>query len=278
MAKTLRTSGNYTVKAGAGASGSHYINLDAKYTRIKGDLIVDGDQTTLNTQTITLEDQFIELAKNNSLGDQDSGIFFNRGSEDSGLFYWDAAENSFKIGTTSNTASINEVTNITLKNLKIADPTESDHAATKNYVDAQIVSGGFSIGFRGDDSSVVDVNTGNSVLVAGGSNISTAATEEDTITISLNRDLNGIDTISTDRSNQNLRLTANGTGSVIIEEILTFSGAVSTPTATTITKLYNKTAAGGGTGLYFINSNINSGTEDELISKKKATALAIALG
>jgi hypothetical protein len=45
-----------------------------------------------------------------------------------------------------------------------------------------------------------------------------------------------------------------------------------------VTKLYNKTAAGGGTGLYFINSNISSGAEGELISKKKATALAIALG
>ena len=48
--------------------------------------------------------------------------------------------------------------------------------------------------------------------------------------------------------------------------------------ATAVTKLYNKTAAGGGTGLYFINSNISSGAEGELISKKKATALAIALG
>ena len=42
--------------------------------------------------------------------------------------------------------------------------------------------------------------------------------------------------------------------------------------------IYNKTAAGGGTGLFFINSAVKSGTEDELISKSKATALAIALG
>ena len=35
---------------------------------------------------------------------------------------------------------------------------------------------------------------------------------------------------------------------------------------------------GGGTGLYFKNDNVNSGSADELISKKKATALAIALG
>jgi len=64
----------------------------------------------------------------------------------------------------------------------------------------------------------------------------------------------------------------------VVDNILTFNSAASTPTASTITKLYNKTAAGGGTGLYFINSNISSGAEGELISKKKATALAIALG
>ena len=44
------------------------------------------------------------------------------------------------------------------------------------------------------------------------------------------------------------------------------------------TTLYNKTAGGGGTGLYFRNSAIGSGAVGELISKKKATALAIALG
>jgi hypothetical protein len=35
---------------------------------------------------------------------------------------------------------------------------------------------------------------------------------------------------------------------------------------------------GGGTGVFFINSAVSSGSEGELISKKKATALAIALG
>jgi hypothetical protein len=143
-------------------------------------------------------------------------------------------------------------------------------------VDTQIVSGGFTIGFRGDDSAVVSVNTGNSVLVAGGSNISTAATEQDTITVSLDRDLNGIDTISTDRSDQNLTLTANGAGSIVIDNILTFAGVASDPAGTpTITKIYHKAVGGGDTGIYFKNPN---NTVGELISKSKATALAIALG
>ena len=36
MAKTLRTSGDYTVKAGDGSAGSNTIRLDAKYVRIPG--------------------------------------------------------------------------------------------------------------------------------------------------------------------------------------------------------------------------------------------------
>ena len=288
MAKTLRTSGDYTIKTGTGFAGDNSVILDSKFTRVKGDLIVDGTEVTVNTTNITVEDQFIELNRNNSTaGIEDSGIVFNQGTADHAVLYYDASSNEFRIGTTP-TVDIADGSTIkteiqegafTLANIKVATtPSDANHAASKSYVDSQVSGGGFAIGFRGDDSAVVDVASGNSVLIAGGSNISTAATESDTVTITLDRDLNGIDTISTDRSNQDLTLTANGTGSVVIEDVLTFSGAASTPTATAVTKLYNKTAAGGGTGLYFINSNISSGSEGELISKKKATALAIALG
>ena len=50
------------------------------------------------------------------------------------------------------------------------------------------------------------------------------------------------------------------------------------PSGTNGQLIYNKTVGGGGTGLFFINSAVSSGTEGELISKSKATALAIALG
>ena len=115
-------------------------------------------------------------------------------------------------------------------------------------------------------------------MFAGTGGITTAATEPDTLTISLGRDLSGITSITSDASNGNLELKANGTGHIVINDIFTFSGMASDPSATTQTKVYNKTAGGGGTGLYFRNSNIGSGAVGELISKSKATALAIALG
>ena len=287
MAKTLRTSGDYTVKAGAGNAGSNTIKLDSRDVRVTGNLTVDGDQVIQNVTNTTIEDQFLEINRNYSgAGAEDAGIVMNQGTADNAVFYYDGTDNEFRIGTTprfvQDGSSIKwEIDGgaFNLSNIKVATtPTNANHAASKSYVDAQISGGGFTIGFTGDDSTTVSVTTGNTVDIAGGSNISTTAAEPDTVTVNLNNDLTNITSITSDASNGDLTLVANGTGHVVINDILTFSAAASTPSADTVTKLYNKTAAGGGTGLYFINTNISSGTEGELISKKKATALAIALG
>ena len=283
MAKTLRTSGDYTVKAGAGydsGSGSNTIRLDSRYVRIPGDLTVEGTQTVVDSQTLTIEDQFIEVNRNNSTaGTEDSGILFNQGSSNNQILYYDADQSEFVMGSTTHDASVSAITNITPGNIRIAEPSQSDHAASKNYVDNQISGGGaFSLRIAGDDSTQITVGTGSTIQFTGGSNINTVTAEPDTVTISLDNDLTNITSITSDASNGDLTLITNGTGDVVINDTLTFSGAASTPTATSVTKLYNKTAAGGGTGLYFINSDISSGAEGELISKKKATALAIALG
>lgn len=278
MAKTLRTSGDYTITTGTGASGSNTVFLDSKTTRVQGDLVVDGTRTELNTATMSIEDKFIEVNRGNSTADsEDSGIFFNRGTSNHGLLYWDAGDDEFQLGTSTNAPSVTAITNMTLGNLAIASPTQSDHAATKSYVDATSAS---TIRIAGDDSSVVSLGgSADTLQLLGGTNISnTTVVGADSITFNLNNDLTGITSITSDSSNGNLTLATNGTGDVVINDTLTFSAAASTPTATSVTKIYNKTVGGGGTGLFFINSAVSSGTEGELISKSKATALAIALG
>jgi hypothetical protein len=226
MAKTLRTSGDYTVKAGAGynsGSGTNTIQLDARYVRIPGDLTVSGTSTTIDSQTLSIEDQFIEVNRNNSTaGTEDSGIFFNQGSSNNQILYYDADQSEFVIGSTTHAASVSAITNITTGKLKLADPTESDHAATKAYVDLQ-VGGGFSLKVAGDDSTQITVATGNTLQFTGGSNINTAGAEPDTITLNLDNDLTNITSITSDASNGNLELKANGTGHIVINDILTFS-------------------------------------------------------
>jgi hypothetical protein len=282
MAKTLRTSGDYTIKAGSGAAGTNQIDLDSKTVRVRGDLIVDGDTTTINTATLSVEDTFIEVARNNSGTTLDAGVYVNRGTAgDNAVFYWDESEDNFIIGTTTNNAGTSPLTNITYQNIKVATtPGDANHAASKAYVDAQVVSASGMTNFSivGDDSTGVTVGDGDDVKIAGGSNISATVTDPDTITISLKNDLSNITSVTSDASNSNLTLKANGTGSISINNVLTFSSNASTPAAASVTKLYSKTVGGGGTGVFFINSAVGSGTEDELISKKKATALAIALG
>lgn len=292
MAKTLRTSGDYTIKTGAGynsGAGTNTIDLDSKIVRVRGDLIVDGDQVVQNVTNITIEDQFLELNRNySSAGAEDAGIVINQGTQDAAIFYYDGTANEFRIGTTARPIADGSTTKwqidggaFALANIKVATtPADANHAASKAYVDAQVVAAAGMTNFSivGDDSTGVSVGDGDDVKIAGGSNIGATVTNPDTITISLNQALSEINSITASTSNGSLTLISNGTGDIIVNDTLTFSGDASTPAAASVTKLYSKTVGGGGTGVFFINSAVGSGTEDELISKKKATALAIALG
>jgi hypothetical protein len=291
MAKTLRTSGDYKVKTGAGYNGGAGINtidLDSRYVRIRGDLTVDGDQVVQNVTNTTVEDQFLEINRNYSgAGAEDSGIVFNQGTQNDAIFYYDGTANEFRIGTTSRPIADGSTTkweidggSFVLGHIKVATtPSDPNHAASRSYVDSQVSGGVFSINFTGDDSTTVAVASGNTVDIAGGSNISTTAAEPDTVTINLNQNLTDINSVSTGSSNGDLIVQANGTGSIVVDNILTFNSTASTPTIdSSIPKLYHKTAAGGGTGVFFVNSDVSATEEGELISKKKATALAIALG
>jgi hypothetical protein len=280
MAKTLRTSGDYTIKTGTGSSGSNTIRLDSSVTRVLGNLVVDGTQTIVESATLQVDDPIILLSRNNSGTDIDSGVMINRdGTGNNAALYWNEGDDVFKAVTTTSDGSGTSIIDTALVNIRVAEPSDNTDAATKNYVDTQISAiGTANFNFVGDDSTGINLSTGDTMKVAGGSNISSIVAEPDTITISLNNDLTNITSVTSDASNGSLTLTANGTGEIVIDPVLTFTLGTANPTATSSTKVYNKTAGGGGTGLYFKNSNIDSGTEGELISKKKATALAIALG
>jgi hypothetical protein len=280
MAKNFRTSGDYTIKTGTGASGSNSVIFDSKTTRVKGDLVVDGTNTTVNTANLTIEDPIIILSRNNSApSDVDSGILVNRGVANNAALYWNEGDDTFKAVTTTSDGTGTAITDTALAKIQVAEPAASSDAATKNYVDS--VSG---VSLSGSTNNTITTVTGASAL-QGEANLTfdgtvLAVTGNITATTSIANDAIKIDdhTITTTRSNDDLVLKASGTGNVVIDDTLTFSAMATDPTATAQTVLYNKTAGGGGTGLYFRNTAIGSGAVGELISKKKATALAIALG
>ena len=285
MAKHLRTSGDYTIKTGTGAGGSNSVIFDSKTTRIKGDLVVDGTNTVVDTASLTIEDPIIILSRNNSTpSDVDSGILVNRGAANNAALYWNEGDDVFKAVTTTSDGTGTTIADTALAKIQVAEPTAGSDAATKTYVDA---AGGVSL--SGSTNNTVVTVTGANALngeanltfdgatlgVAG--SITTSGDAGDISTQTINID-SGSATISGLRSNEDLILKASGTGNVVIDDTLTFSAMATDPTATAQTTLYNKTAGGGGTGLYFRNTAIGSGAVGELISKKKATALAIALG
>ena len=280
MAKNLRTSEDYTILAGTGAAGTKDIVLDSRKVVIKGDLDVEGSNTVIDTTSLTIEDPILILSRNNSTpSDVDAGILVNRGAANNAAIYWNEGDDVFKAVTTTSDGTGNAIVDTALAKIQVAEPTAGSDAATKTYVDS--VSG---VSLSGSTNNQVVTVTGANAL-AGEANLTfdgtvLAVTGNITATTSIANDAVSIvdNVVTATRSNDDLILKASGTGNVVVNDTLTFSAMATDPTATAQTILYNKTAGGGGTGLYFRNSNIASGVVGELISKSKATALAIALG
>ena len=280
MAKNLRTSTDYTIQAGTGAAGTNNIILDSKRVVVKGDLDVEGTNTVIDTTSLTIEDPILILSRNNSTpSDVDAGILVNRGAANNAAIYWNEGDDVFKAVTTTSDGTGNAIADTALAKIQVAEPTAGSDAATKTYVDSV---GGVSL--SGSTNNQVTTITGSNAL-QGEANLTfdgtvLAVTGNITATTSIANDAVSIvdNVVTATRSNDDLILKASGTGNVVVNDTLTFSAMATDPTATAQTILYNKTAGGGGTGLYFRNSNIGSGVVGELISKSKATALAIALG
>ena len=71
---------------------------------VTGNLTVNGTTTTIDSETLTIEDPLLTLAKNNSGGAAntfDQGLFFNRGSDDNVSFLWDESADQFAFAVTS---------------------------------------------------------------------------------------------------------------------------------------------------------------------------------
>jgi len=90
---------------GTTAAAGSFTSLNASGNAvISGDLTVNGTTTTIDSETLTIEDPLLTLAKNNSGGAAntfDQGLFFNRGSDDNVSFLWDESEDQFAFAVTS---------------------------------------------------------------------------------------------------------------------------------------------------------------------------------
>ena len=78
-------------------------------------------------------------------------------------------------------------------------------------------------------------------------------------------DVNGFNIVST-VSNENIEIIPNGTGTLSVQAAIKLTDQSAPSAVNNATLLYAATAAGGGTGVYFVDGS----TSDELVSKSKA--------
>jgi len=93
-----------TIGANSAAAGSFTTLSVSSNATITGNLTVNGTTTTIDSETLTIEDPLLTLAKNNSGGAAntfDQGLFFNRGSDANVSFLWDESADQFAFAVTS---------------------------------------------------------------------------------------------------------------------------------------------------------------------------------
>jgi len=93
-----------TIGANVAAAGTFTTVDTSGNVTVGGNLIVNGTTTTIESTTLSIQDPFIILAKNNSGGDAnifDQGLLFNRGSLANVSFFWDESLDEFAFATTA---------------------------------------------------------------------------------------------------------------------------------------------------------------------------------
>ena len=119
-----------------------------------------------------------------------------------------------------------------------------------------------------DDKFKISLDAGatfSNLMVTSSSGL-TVVVDDTTPQLGGDLETNGYNIVSA-VSNEDIQLIPSGTGKVTIASALKLNDQSITPSSVTgATLLYADTAAGGGTGVYFVDGS----TSDELVSKSKA--------
>ncbi len=179
MAKTLRTSGDYTIKAGDGynsGSGTNSITLDSLNVTVNGNLTVGGTSSTISTTNTVIEDNIIELQTGISASTNDSGIIIERGSTgDNAAIVWDESADTFKLGTTTATgADKSGGITVTAGALEVAALTATTGTfsgaitSTGNFVAGQVTTNDITANGSNAPLTFTSSGTGDVTIDAGG--------------------------------------------------------------------------------------------------------------
>ena len=329
MSKVLRVgASNYKVSVNNGGTITLDVGNSPGQVVVTGNLVVQGETTSINTSQITIEDQILVLnkgfdANGNALdfpaGIEDngtgrvSGIEINRGSNpsypparivfDEEITWFDSQTGTNKFGAFSISADNNNNFMIGLRTNAIV---------TKDNADLVFSLGTGTLSVRGsvgnyedrctDPDDIPNVQfvddfvvsyfetTPPEFLKVGDSVLQIYDDSEDPETL-LQLRLNNEpaaewrpgsfevqniriagNEISTTTSNQDLIISSDGSGSVVVNDVLKLTISSDPAYEVDGIKVYAKTQAYGGSGIFFVNKENN---RDELISKSKAIAYSM---
>ena len=301
----LKVTGDYKIVTSS-ATGTQ-LTMDTPEVRITGDLTVLGNTTTINTANMSIEDNIIILNSGEtspsgiSLGQAGLNIYRGPSSSAATLLFDDTLTYlqpsgstgpgvfTFKVGSSLGAIqahviettgenllllgqnAANAVVSVTGTSDYETNVTDDDHIPNKKYVDTAVAGAAISRMTAGNTiAEVFDTSDGDplsqfTINVDGAEKFSVNAITTEFQDVQLDGT-----TIRPKNSNSSLFLETNGTGEVVVRDVLSIEGAVapSAPNADSgRIKLYSQAEAEGGSGLYFVNT---TSTRDELVSKKKA--------
>ena len=175
--------------------------------------------------------------------------------------------------TVNGTQTSISTTNSTIKDRQIVlNEGEAGAGVTGRYAGIEIERGSVAntwlVFDENDDNWKISYDDGATFpdLVVSSATGLTVVVDDTSPELGGDLDINGFNIVST-VSNEDIQLIPSGTGKVTIASALKLNDQSITPSSVTgATLLYADTAAGGGTGVYFVDGS----TSDELVSKSKA--------
>jgi len=266
---------------------------------VTGDLLVQGNTTTVESETMTVKDNIIylnygETGSGVSLGT--AGISIERGSQADVSLFFDETTDTFRFidalgnliplqsnsittgsgdlqiftGTTgTGVISVSAVPNY---ETRCTDPDDIPNVQfLYNYV---LASSGVALVDRFYSySGTTSLNTGARAYDTGAGDPTSRISFEVDGSITADEVQITDNYITTTNSNNNLELRASGTGVVLIDDVLGLKNQGAAPSAIAgQTNIYTTGTLGtGGTGVYFKNTSQTG----ELISSKKALLYAL---
>ena len=302
----LKLTGDYKIVTASGGEVTLNTGTRRGTTRVTGNLIVEGTTTTVDTEELAIEDAIITLNKNetgNGVSLGQSGIDIERGTADNATILWDDTLSytrpnggtgegifTFKVGSGLAAIRTNHIsttgddivflgTNAPNAKLSVRGTTNYENGLQDDDIpNVRYVNQAFQT------INIPQIQADNTIMkaedTAEGDAVSRLLGKVDNVTrVDIRSDIMTFGSLEFDdttirptNTNDELVLQANGSGEVVIDEILSLPTVSTTPSGTVgRLKVYKDSEGFGGTGLFFVNNTTNG----EITSKRKAMLMSM---